>query len=137
MATYAGGCHCGKIRYETSADPMMAGHCECTDCQRFSGTGHVSMLVFPGAAVKVTGTPKYYGAKADSGATVSRGFCPDCGTPLFSKTSGMPDVLVVKVGSLDNPKLFSPQFVLYAKSAQPWDKMDPKLPAFPGMPPTA
>jgi hypothetical protein len=135
MATYAGGCHCGKIRYETSAAPIVTGHCQCTDCQRFSGTGHTSVLVFPAAAVKVTGAPKYYSSKADSGATISRGFCPDCGTPVVSKTTGMPDAVIIKAGSLDDPKLFEPQVVLFTKSAQPWDKMDEKLPAFPGMPP--
>jgi hypothetical protein len=30
--TYRGGCLCGAIRYEITAEPMMAGHCQCLDC---------------------------------------------------------------------------------------------------------
>jgi hypothetical protein len=92
-------------------------------------------MVFPAPALKVTGAMKYYESKTDSGGTISRGFCPDCGTPILSKTTGMPDALVVKAGSLDDPKLFQPQIVLYTASAQPWDTVDEKLPSFPGMPP--
>jgi hypothetical protein len=135
MTTYAGGCHCGKIRYETSADPIMAGHCQCTDCQVFSGTGHASVLVFPSEALKITGTMKYYDSKADSGATITRGFCADCGTGVVSKPGSIPGVTTVKAGTLDDPKLFQAQMVLYTKSAQPWDNVGENLAAFPEMPP--
>jgi hypothetical protein len=34
-----GGCACGAIRYEISAEPLAMNHCQCRDCQRKSGTG--------------------------------------------------------------------------------------------------
>lgn len=46
--TYAGGCACGAIRYETSSEPIFENHCQCRDCQKRSGTGHGSYLTFPG-----------------------------------------------------------------------------------------
>ena len=64
---HRGGCRCGAIRYEIAAEPMFAGHCQCLDCQRETGGGHASFMAFPADAVKLTGTPRFYEAKADSG----------------------------------------------------------------------
>ena len=52
---YTGGCACGAIRYEIAAEPLMAGHCQCRDCQRDSGTGHASHMAFPRVAAHVSG----------------------------------------------------------------------------------
>jgi hypothetical protein len=32
-----GGCVCGAIRYECTAEPLMMGNCHCRDSQRVSG----------------------------------------------------------------------------------------------------
>ena len=39
---YTGGCACGAIRYEISAEPIAMNDCQCRDCQRTSGAGHGS-----------------------------------------------------------------------------------------------
>jgi hypothetical protein len=109
--TYRGGCLCGAIRYEITADPMIAGQCQCLDCQHETGGGHASFAAFPADAVKLTGTPRFYEVKAGSGNINRRGFCPTCGSPLVSNTSAMPGVTTISAGSLDDPSLFKPQFV--------------------------
>jgi hypothetical protein len=133
--TYTGGCACGAIRYEIAAEPMMAGHCQCLDCQRSAGGGHASMLMFPADAVKLKGAPKYHDTRADSGNTVSRGFCANCGSPLVGKSSGMANMMTIRVGSLDDPSGFTPQFAVYNYRGHAWDHLDPATPKFPKMPP--
>ncbi|MEX2647819.1 MAG: GFA family protein [Alphaproteobacteria bacterium] len=130
-----GGCACGAIRYEIAAEPMMAGHCQCRDCQRASGTGHSSIVAFPEPAVTLKGSPKYHNVKADSGATVSRGFCATCGSPVMARTTSMPGVVTIPAGSLDDPARYQPGMVVYTKSAQAWDKMDAALSKFDKLPP--
>jgi len=132
---FTGGCACGAIRYEIAAEPMMSAHCRCRDCQRMTGTGHASFLVFSESAVRMTGKPKYHRTKADSGNTTSRGFCPDCGSFLLGKSTGYPGTITVAVGGLDDPSRFKPQMVVYAASGQPWDRHDPALPSFAAAPP--
>ena len=134
MTLYAGGCACGAVRYEVVAEPIVAGHCQCRDCQRMTGTGHASMLGFPELAVKITGQLKFHASKADSGHTASRGFCPECGSFVAARSSGMPGLLTIAAGSLDQPDRFTPQVAVYTKSGHAWDHLDPALPRFPTMP---
>jgi hypothetical protein len=91
--------------------------------------------MFPRAAVKIAGKAAEYKSKADSGNTVTRSFCPNCGSPVFGTSSGMPDMMTVRAGSLDDPELFKPQLAVYAVRRRKWDHMDPALPAFERMPP--
>ncbi len=132
---HTGGCACKAIRYEINADPAMTGMCQCQDCQRATGTGHATAMMFPEAAMKMTGTPKFHAVKADLGSTVSRGFCANCGSPVMSRTTGMPGVAIIYVGSLDDPSVFQPQMSVYSKRGHAWDKLDPAMPKFPAMPP--
>lgn len=132
---YTGGCLCGAVRYEATAEPMVTGHCQCRTCQQLSGAGHASHIAFPADALNITGTLTDYKTTADSGATVTSSFCPTCGSPVFGGTTSMPQMRTVRAASLDDPSVFAPQMVVFAAKAQPWDRVDGTLPSFPGMPP--
>ena len=133
MASYSGGCVCGAVRYEIEGDPVMSFQCQCRDCQRRSGGGHTSVMLFPAAAVRITGSVKHHVTTADSGRRMTRGFCPGCGSWLTGTPN--PDLLGVTVGTLDDPGGFSPQVVIFNSRAQPWDMLDPALHRFPEMAP--
>ena len=134
-APFTGGCACGAIRYACTAEPLLALNCHCRDCQRATGAAFAAIIRVPAAAFVVTdGTPKFYPVTGDSGNTVNRGFCPECGSPLFSRLSGLADVVGVRVGSLDDPSRYRAEMDIFVASAQPWDHMDPELPKFPGYP---
>jgi hypothetical protein len=68
----------------------------------------------------VKGELKHHEATADSGNKVSRGFCPNCGSPIMSKSSGMPEYMELLAGSLDEPEKFKPMASIYVSSAPPW-----------------
>ena len=132
---YRGGCLCGGIRYEIAAEPAFAGQCQCLDCQHETGGGHSSFMAFPADVVKLTGTPRYYEAKADSGNMVRRGFCATCSSSVIGRSSGMPHMTTISADSLDDPSAFKPAFVVYTSRGHAWDRVDPALPSFPKMPP--
>lgn len=132
---FSGGCLCGAVRYESTSESVAAGHCQCIDCRKSSGSGHCSHMVVPEPAFRVTGEVRFYEAPADSGNIVGRGFCPTCGAPVYSVNSGMPGVVFPRASSLDDPEVFKPQMVVYAARAVSWDHLDPALPKFDTMPP--
>lgn len=130
---FSGGCLCGAVRFESSADPQLVGHCHCVDCRKSSGTGHCTHIVVPEEAISVTGEVTFYDRPADSGNIVSRGFCPTCGSPVYSRNSGMAGMVFPRASVLDDPDAITPQMIVYASRAPAWDVMDPELPASPEM----
>ncbi len=131
---FKGGCLCGAVRFESASEPQMVAHCHCVDCRKSSGTGHGTHIVISEDAFSVSGDVKLYDSPADSGNTVSRGFCPTCGSAIYSKNSGMPGMVFPRASSLDDPNKVTPQMVVYASRAPVWDYVDPSLPSFPEMP---
>jgi hypothetical protein len=135
--TTKGGCACGAVRYEIDSAPKLSAQCQCRDCQRATGTGHVDVMVFPDASVRLTGEVKYHEVRGERGNSVRRGFCPSCGSPLTWTLSGNPSLRVIVVGSLDDPSRFAPQMVFFTRSGHAWDHLDPAVPKFetlaPGM----
>jgi hypothetical protein len=127
----SGGCACGAVRYEATAEPVFMLNCHCRDCQRASGGSFAAIAVLPGEAVKVTGEPRYHVVTGGSGHQVERGFCPICGSPVAIKLARMPDIFGVHAASLDDPSLFKPTVDLFTASAHSWDHMDPDLPKRP------
>lgn len=134
-AVNKGGCLCGDIRYEVTADPAMAGHCHCTDCQKYSGGGHISIMAVPDAGFALKGDVASFDKTADSGNTITRHFCAKCGAHVHNTNTGMPGLTFVSVGTLDDPSVFEPQMVVYASRAHAWDKQPSDLAHFPAMPP--
>jgi hypothetical protein len=116
-----GGCACGAIRYRVAAEPLMMACCHCRDCQRQTGSAYFPAVAVPAAALHVTGRPRSYASKADSGNTVTRVFCGECGSTLWAWNSGMPDGRQLAAASLDDPTRFAPSLHVFAASAQPWD----------------
>lgn len=137
MPNRTGGCLCGAVRYELTADPMFQVACHCTDCQRASGGSPTLAMIVPPDAVKITkGQVKRFVSQGDSGADVVREFCENCGSPLFSRPmAGGAQIVVVKIGSLDDPTGFAPQVDMYMDSARPWHRPHEGAMAFPKGPP--
>lgn len=131
---FTGGCLCGAVHYQSSTAPEFVVHCHCVDCRKTSGTGHGTLVRVPEDALTVSGTVKFYDRPADSGNIMSRGFCPNCGSPLSTKNSGKPGVVFLRASSLDDPEIATPQLVVFTSRAPSWDYMDKALPAFPLMP---
>lgn len=132
--TFQGGCLCGAVRYEGS-EQKGGGHCYCTDCRKSGGTSHCSHMIVPEAAFQVSGEVRFFDAPADSGTIVSRGFCPTCGSAVYSKNATMPGLVFVRASSLDDPNVFQPQTIVYTARAPAWSKIDSALPSFEEMPP--
>jgi hypothetical protein len=118
-----GSCHCGAIAYEAEVDPNSVRVCHCTDCQRLTGTAfRVGIASLPGTFALKRGTPKTYIKTAESGAKRAHGFCPECGTPLYSTSlEAKPQSYGLRVGGIDQRAEFGPPVrQIWCRSALPW-----------------
>lgn len=133
----SGGCLCGAVRYQIPGEPIAARTCWCRLCQYLgAGSGTVN-VIFPAEGLIITGDPRWRTDTADSGAPAHRGFCGDCGTPIFSKSDARPHLIVVRAGSLDDPDLLAPGATIWTSTAPAWAVFDPALPQVERQPPPA
>tara|TARA_R110000868_G_scaffold104557_9_gene287980 strand:- start:3328 stop:3750 length:423 start_codon:yes stop_codon:yes gene_type:complete len=124
MATHTGGCLCGAIRYEITGEPVRVANCHCDECRRATGASFATVAFFSEEDVQVVrGTPKQFGHAADSGNTMTKEFCGDCGSQLLGAGSGSPGVRSVRVGSLDDAGFVVPQMDLYTGKALPFTRL--------------
>jgi hypothetical protein len=135
---HTGGCLCAHIRFRIDADPVGARYCWCHDCQRIASGSATVNILFPGEHVHYDGELSTFEMIADSGNRVQRGFCPKCGSQMYSTTlepTGLP--IRVRVGTLDNPELLAPQAIIWCASAPSWALLDPDIPHHPKGPDSA
>ena len=128
-----GRCYCGNIRYVAEGEPMLQAQCHCRECQYITGGAPNTFIVMPLAGHKYTqGTPKAF-TRSDLERAVTREFCPDCGTHLATKPPGRP-VVVVKVGTLDNPAQYTPQMAIFTIDKQAFHQIPSGMPSFERVP---
>jgi hypothetical protein len=112
------------VRFEFAEPPIATRACWCRDCQ-YLAAGNASVnAIFRTATFNFQGEAQEYLSVADSGNQMRRRFCPKCGTPLFSESLDRPDVMVVRVGALDDPELGRPASTIWTASAPSWGYVD-------------
>lgn len=137
MGALDGVCRCGACKLSCDGPALKAVHCQCTDCQKLSGTGHLTNIVVKKGSAIVTGPLTVFESKADSGNTNTRRFCSICGCQMLRENSAMAGVSIIHAGTFNDPGAVQPEAVIWHKSAVHWDYTDPALPVFDVMPPEA
>lgn len=136
--THGAGCLCGQVRIAIEAEPLAARQCWCRLCQYLGGGTATVNVCFPSEAVTTTGEVRWHESVADSGNRMRRGFCPTCGTPIFSMAESRPHLTFIRAGALDDPNLRAPEAVIWTSAAPDWACLDPQLPHYPAqIPPVA
>ena len=123
-----GGCLCGGVRYEYEGELGSAGYCHCSDCRRISGSAFGVSVAAAAAEFRIVkGAPRAFTKAGDSGRPVTRYFCPDCGSPLYTLPPLHPDMVFIKAGSLDDPRLVAPNREAWTASRVSWAEIAPGL----------
>ena len=99
-----GGCYCGAVRYRATGEALMRAQCHCRECQYITGGGPNVFMALPESGFSYTkAQPKVFRRK-DLPNPVTREFCAECGTHLVSRAPGLPGAVILKVGTLDDPR---------------------------------
>ena len=135
VVSASGQCLCGKISIALEGEPLRMAQCHCRDCQKSSGTGHMSMVFVTEESVNITGDAAGYAVTTDSGNTYTRNFCATCGSRVYGRNTLRPGVVAIPVGIFDDRSWFQPDAVVYCRNRDDWDLTSHSIPNFDAMPP--
>ena len=120
MTMITGGCLCGAVRYTAEADPTIATVCHCRDCQKFTGSAFAALVLVRKEKLTLNGTLKTFSSIGGSGNPLLRHFCPECGSSIAEEPGTRPDILVLNVGTFDNPAMAKPSREIFREDAFLW-----------------
>tara|TARA_B100001059_G_C17812711_1_gene573257 strand:+ start:503 stop:946 length:444 start_codon:yes stop_codon:yes gene_type:complete len=130
----SGGCLCGQFTYTMDEEAVVSAfHCHCLDCQKSTGSGKATIIVIPEKNLQTKGELKYYSVVGTDGATIERGFCEKCGSPIISAAIGPKDwegIKFIKAGSLDDSSWVEVTANIWKSSARDWSPVSEELPTF-------
>lgn len=112
-----GGCQCGAIRYRLNTFPKYPHICHCRMCQKAFGSFFAPLA--GGVLREDFEVTRGEIATFQSSDEAERGFCADCGTPLYFRylTSKF---VAASIGSLDHPERVKPTFQYGTEGRMPW-----------------
>jgi hypothetical protein len=133
-ASVRGRCLCDHIRYEYTGAVGAANYCHCEDCRRCTGSAFNVGVRFSLAEFRiVSGSPRGFTKRGDSGTELTRHFCPKCGSPIFTSSPKHSEYIFVKAGTLDDPAVVKPTHQSWVASAVPWSQIEPGIRSFTGV----
>jgi hypothetical protein len=120
MATITGGCLCGAVRYIAEANPASTIICHCRDCQKFGGSAFAALVPVSKEKVTINGRLKTFSSPGGSGKPLLRHFCPECGSSVAEEPGIRPGLLVLTVGTFDDPRMAQPARENFRDDAWSW-----------------
>ncbi|HEV8711909.1 MAG TPA: GFA family protein [Candidatus Binatia bacterium] len=116
MPTYQGGCHCGRVRFEVTAELDRVVECNCSICTK---KGFLHLIVEPGQFRLLTpaNTVTLYQFNTK---TAKHYFCPVCGIHSYYIPRSHPDKIDVNVRCLEGVDL--QRLTLQSFNGWEWEK---------------
>ena len=119
-----GGCLCGRCRFACDGEVGPANYCHCADCRRVTGSAfNVGVRLAAAGFRVIEGEPKAFTKAGGSGQPLSRWFCPDCGSPLYTTSPRHPEWVFAKASALDEPAVVAPAAEIWTCSEVSWARI--------------
>jgi len=123
---YAGSCLCGGIQYEVRGPLGDIIQCHCRRCRKATGTAFaINSPIAKADFYLLQGQHLLKSFTTTTG--VSRNFCSECGSPIYSVKADLPDVYRLRIGSLDTPIEQKPTCHFYVGSKAEWEDIHDTL----------
>ena len=119
---YSGKCLCGAVSFSCNQAPAAVVACNCTDCQAYTSGGPAILVASmeEGCSLEGRESLSSYTVAGESGGTVERFFCRQCGVKLMSKPSVSENMLFFSASALEDSSWCQPMLSLWDGSRQPW-----------------
>jgi hypothetical protein len=116
---HSGGCLCGGVRYEYAGEFSQVVYCHCAQCRKAQGSAFGTNAPIEADKFRLLAGAQLLKAY-ESSPGKQRVFCSNCGSPLYSRLLARPELLRLRIGTLDTPLGMKPQAHIYAASKAEW-----------------
>ena len=129
-----GSCQCRAIEYEIDGRLGQIPCCHCSQCRKAQGSGNaVNAPVAANEFELKLGSEMLTEYESSPGKV--RAFCSVCGSPIYSRLASKPEVLRIRLGTLDTPVHEGPSVHIFANSKAAWETICDGLPQYEGREP--
>lgn len=129
MTTIEGSCRCGGIQYSYGGEVGTITVCHCIDCRKLQGGAGVVAAPVARAGLRWHSGHELI-SEFESSPGKNRAFCNHCGTPLYSRRNDAPQVLRLRLGSIDTPTDLVPVAHIFCNDLPVWARLDDDLPRY-------
>jgi hypothetical protein len=116
-----GGCLCGGVRFEIGEPAKEAGYCHCTRCQKRTGTAASAQAWIDGRTFRIVQGLELLKCWRPPDGGFEKCFCGECGAHLFSRNSGEPSEISVRMSAFDGDPGVRPSWRAYVDYAAAWE----------------
>ena len=130
---HTGSCLCGAVSYTYQGEINEISRCYCSQCQKGQGGAFVAVApIETDLFAFVSGE----NALREFRATPSkrRVFCSICASPIFSARDDIPEMLRLRVGTLDTEIAPNKQYHAFVASKANWYAIDDDFPQYRELP---
>ncbi len=127
---HAGSCLCGAVRYEVHGELGPITVCHCRKCRKANGSAFNAVAPIARADLRLLGGKDAL-TEFESSPGVHRVFCSGCGAQLYSRRDATPDMLRLRLGTLDTPVNATPGHHIFAAYKAEWYDIPGHAPQFP------
>jgi hypothetical protein len=122
-----GSCLCEDVKYEYDGSFNKVVVCHCNQCKKAQGTLFVTNAPIELAKCKFTndsGSIKTYFSSPNK----KRVFCGNCGSPLYSQRTDMPQIIRLRLGTVTEGHIPEPNYEIYCESKSDWFSVNTERP---------
>lgn len=114
-------CSCGQLSVTVEGEPELVVLCNCTECQRRTGSAFGIGAYFKHERVTgISGEQTIFQRSSDSGRPAEAHFCPVCGSTVFWQLEMWPDRYGFAVGCFSDPSFPQPQISAWSTTKHDW-----------------
>jgi hypothetical protein len=133
---HRGSCLCGQVQYEIDNALGPIVFCHCSICRKTTGTAHQAVTRIPSASFRIVRGQEVL-REFQIEPFHHRFFCSNCGSGIYARRDTKPEIVIVRLGTLDTPVDREISAHIFVGSKASWDHIPDDAPKYEEWPTSA
>ncbi|MBL8414702.1 MAG: GFA family protein [Propionivibrio sp.] len=126
---HTGSCLCGEVEYEIDGALGPIVYCHCSRCRKSTGSAFTAVSRVASSDFRIVkGEEHLRSYRNDSG--LHRVFCGACGSAIIGKRENLPEIVRVRIGTLDTPNHDKVSSHIFVDSKAEWENIPDDAPQY-------